>query len=115
MATNIKSAPFVPNQIINLMKTAFRLLTLVTLAAVTSLIAAAQDQNQRPPTINGNRVQKVRREENEKDFTPLFNGKDTTGWKLRHADGRNSWTVEPGGILKNTVEKGGPHGTDLMT
>lgn len=52
---------------------------------------------------------------NESGFTPLFNGKDLTGWKLRHADGHKSWTVEPGGVLKNTVEKGGPHGTDLMT
>ena len=46
-------------------------------------------------------------------FKPLFNGKDTTGWKLRRADGHNSWTVEPGGILKNTVNKG-EHGTDLV-
>jgi 3-keto-disaccharide hydrolase len=54
-------------------------------------------------------------EQSEKDFRPLFNGKDLTGWKLRNPDGHNSWSVEPGGILKNTVEKGGPHGTDLMT
>jgi len=52
--------------------------------------------------------------EEERDFKPLFNGKDLTGWKLRHPSGRNSWTVEPGGILKNTVEKGA-HGTDLVT
>jgi hypothetical protein len=47
-------------------------------------------------------------------FVPLFNGKDLTGWKLRNPQGHNSWTVEPGGILKNTVEKG-LHGTDLVT
>src|SRR5947207_3967603 len=47
-------------------------------------------------------------------FRALFNGKDTTGWKLRKADGHNSWSVEPGGVLKNTV-KSGEHGTDLLT
>jgi len=47
-------------------------------------------------------------------FTPLFNGKDLTGWKLRNPNGHNSWSVLPGGILKNTVEKG-THGTDLLT
>jgi len=53
-------------------------------------------------------------EPGEQDFQPLFNGKDLTGWKLRRPDGHNSWSVLPGGILKNTVEKG-VHGTDLMT
>jgi len=53
--------------------------------------------------------------DSEKNFQPLFNGKDLTGWKLRNPDGHKSWTVEPGGVLKNTVEKGGPHGTDLVT
>jgi hypothetical protein len=47
------------------------------------------------------------------DFVPLFNGKDTTGWKLRRKDGHNSWSVE-NGVLKNTVNKG-EHGTDLVT
>src|SRR6266496_449082 len=50
----------------------------------------------------------------ETGFQPLFNGKDLAGWKLRHADGHNSWTVLPGGILKNTVAKDA-HGTDLVT
>jgi hypothetical protein len=50
----------------------------------------------------------------EKDFRPLFNGKDLAGWKLRNPSGHNSWSVLPGGILKNTVEKGS-HGTDLLT
>jgi hypothetical protein len=49
----------------------------------------------------------------EKGFVPIFNGKDTTGWKLRRASGHNAWTVEDG-ILKNTVKKG-EHGTDLVT
>ena len=47
-------------------------------------------------------------------FVPLFNGKDTTGWKLRRPNGHNSWTVEEGGVLKNTVNPG-EHGTDLVT
>jgi hypothetical protein len=47
-------------------------------------------------------------------FTPLFNGKDTTGWKLRNPQGHNSWSVQPDGVLKNTVAKG-EHGTDLVT
>ncbi len=46
-------------------------------------------------------------------FKPLFNGKDTAGWKLRKKDGHNSWTID-GGVLKNTVNKG-EHGTDLVT
>jgi hypothetical protein len=48
-----------------------------------------------------------------KDFKPLFNGKDLTGWHLRKPDGHNSWKVEDG-ILKNIVAKG-EHGTDLVT
>jgi len=52
--------------------------------------------------------------ENQGTFHALFNGKDTAGWKLRNPSGHNSWTIEPGGVLKNTVEKGS-HGTDLMT
>src|SRR5258706_11355103 len=51
---------------------------------------------------------------NTEGFRPLFNGKDTTGWKLRNPNGNNSWTVEPGGVLKNTVNPG-EHGTDLVT
>ena len=50
--------------------------------------------------------------DDDKDFKPLFNGKDLTGWHLRKADGHNSWKVEDG-ILKNVVEKG-QHGTDLV-
>jgi hypothetical protein len=52
--------------------------------------------------------------EDEEGFVPLFNGKDLTGWKLRNPKGKNLWTVEPGGVLKNTVAKG-EHGTDLVT
>ena len=46
-------------------------------------------------------------------FHPLFNGKDTSGWKLRNPKGHNSWTIEDG-VLKNTVNPG-EHGTDLVT
>jgi hypothetical protein len=49
----------------------------------------------------------------EEGFRPIFNGKDTTGWHLRNADGHNSWKVE-NGILKNIVNQG-EHGTDLVT
>ncbi|MBI4657345.1 MAG: DUF1080 domain-containing protein [Verrucomicrobia bacterium] len=52
----------------------------------------------------------------EKDrggFRPLFNGKDLTGWKLRRADGHQSWSVKDG-VLINTVNAG-EHGTDLVT
>ena len=50
----------------------------------------------------------------EAGFVPLFNGKDTSGWHLRRKEGHNSWSVEPGGVLKNTVTAG-EHGTDLVT
>jgi hypothetical protein len=46
-------------------------------------------------------------------FRPLFNGKDTSGWKLRNPHGHNSWSVKDD-ILVNTVNKG-EHGTDLVT
>jgi hypothetical protein len=52
--------------------------------------------------------------QDESGYEPLFNGKDLTGWHLRNPNGRASWSIEPGGILKNTVEKG-VHGTDLVT
>ncbi len=53
--------------------------------------------------------------DDETMFRQLFNGKDLTGWKLRNPDGHNSWGILPGGVLKNTVEKGGLHGTDLVS
>jgi len=56
----------------------------------------------------------VRAADDEKDFKPLFNGKDLSGWHLRHPNGTPSWSVQPGGILKNTVAKG-THGTDLVS
>ncbi len=56
----------------------------------------------------------TRAADDEAGFRPLFNGKDLTGWKLRNPDGHDSWSVLPGGILKNTVERG-VHGTDLVT
>ncbi len=49
----------------------------------------------------------------EDGFAPLFNGKDTAGWRLRSTKGHNSWSVA-GGVLKNTVNKG-EHGVDLVT
>lgn len=55
----------------------------------------------------------ARAADQEEGFVPLFNGKDTTGWKLRNPAGKNFWVVEDG-ILKNNVPKGA-HGTDLLT
>jgi hypothetical protein len=49
----------------------------------------------------------------ENGFRPLFNGKDTTGWHLRHPDSRNSWSVD-NGILQNISNKD-LHGNDLIT
>jgi hypothetical protein len=49
----------------------------------------------------------------DEGFKPLFNGRDTSGWHLRRADGHNSWTIE-NGVLKNIVKRG-EHGTDLVT
>jgi 3-keto-disaccharide hydrolase len=48
----------------------------------------------------------------DKDFKPLFNGKDTTGWHVRREKANNAWKVE-GGILKNDL-KPGEHGVDLV-
>ena len=75
------------------MKKTLALVSLVLFTAVPLLLAGTDD---------------------EKDFRPLFNGKDLTGWKLRNPNSHNSWSVLPGGILKNTVEKGA-HGVDLVT
>jgi hypothetical protein len=50
----------------------------------------------------------------EPGFRPLFNGKDMTGWHVRHSDAHNCWSVLPDGVLKNTVERG-THGVDLVT
>lgn len=50
----------------------------------------------------------------DEGFTPLFNGKDLTGWKLRNPNGKNFWVVEEGGVLRNKLPKG-EHGTDLIS
>lgn len=39
----------------------------------------------------------------------LFNGRDLSGWHLRHADGKNAWTVQDG-VLVNTERA-----TDFVT
>jgi len=51
--------------------------------------------------------------DDEAGFTPLFNGKDMTGWHVRKPDSHNAWKVEDG-ILKNEL-KAGEHGVDLVT
>src|ERR1041385_7007034 len=75
------------------------LVTLTLICATNSLLAADAVKLSKPEIAEG--------------FHPLFNGKDTTGWKLRRPDGHNSWSVEDG-VLKNTVNKG-DHGVDLVT
>ena len=52
-------------------------------------------------------------EEVKEGFHLLFNGKDITGWKLRHADGHPSWSVKDGQLINNVNP--GEHGTDLVT
>lgn len=44
-------------------------------------------------------------------FRLLFNGTSLDGWKLRHADGKKSWSVQNG----NLVNIPGEHGNDLVT
>src|SRR4051794_30970688 len=49
----------------------------------------------------------------DEGFTPLFNGKDLTGWHLRAPDKTSYWKVEDG-VLKNDLPTG-QHGVDLIT
>ena len=49
----------------------------------------------------------------EPGFKPLFNGKDLTGWHLRRPNATNTWSIQPDGVLKNTVLPG-MHGVDLV-
>jgi hypothetical protein len=51
--------------------------------------------------------------DDDKDFKPLFNGKDLTGWHVRKPDAHNAWIVQDG-VLKNDL-KAGEHGVDLVT
>ena len=51
--------------------------------------------------------------DDEKDFKPLFNGKDLSGWHVRNPDGHSVWKVVDG-VLLNDLPTGG-HGVDLIT
>lgn len=51
--------------------------------------------------------------DDEKDFKPLFNGKDTTGWHVRKPQNHNAWKVVDGVLLNDL--KPGEHGVDLIT
>jgi type 1 glutamine amidotransferase len=55
----------------------------------------------------------VSKEEQKDGFKPLFDGKSLKGWKLRHADGHPSWSVQ-NGVLVNALRKD-EHGTDLVS
>ena len=46
-------------------------------------------------------------------FRPLFDGVSLAGWKLRHADGKQSWSAQ-NGLLVNDVKAHGD-GTDLVS
>lgn len=48
----------------------------------------------------------------ELGFRPLFNAFDLEGWKLRNADGHNSWKVVDGNLIN---DPGDQHGTDLVS
>ena len=76
-------------------------LTLLSLLCAAVSLPAADEASLSPAEI-------------KEGFQLLFDGKDLKGWKLRRPDGHNSWSVEPGGVLKNTVNQG-EHGTDLVT
>jgi hypothetical protein len=54
----------------------------------------------------------ARAADDEKDFTPLFDGKDLTGWHLRHDNSHNGWSVQDG-VLTNDLRPG-EHGVDLV-
>ncbi len=49
----------------------------------------------------------------ESGFKPLFNGKDTAGWRVRKETATNAWTVADG-VLKNDLQPGA-HGVDLIS
>ena len=51
--------------------------------------------------------------EDEKDFKPLFNAKDVSGWHVRNEKSNNAWKVVDG-VLKNELKQG-DHGVDLIT
>ena len=51
--------------------------------------------------------------DDEKDFKPLFNGKDFAGWHVRNAQSHNAWKIVDG-VMKNELQKG-EHGVDLVT
>ena len=51
--------------------------------------------------------------DDEKDFKPLFNGRDFAGWHVRNDKAHNAWSVAEG-VLKNDLKTGG-HGVDLIT
>ncbi len=54
---------------------------------------------------------KLSKEEAKDGFKLLFDGTDLNGWKLRHADGKQSWSVQ-NGMLVNLPEG---HGNDLIS
>jgi type 1 glutamine amidotransferase len=56
---------------------------------------------------------KLTQAETQSGFKMLFNGKDLSGWKLRNADGPQSWSVQNGTLVNVISDK--EHGTDLVS
>jgi hypothetical protein len=56
------------------------------------------------PGQGQDKTQKIASSEKDKDWIPLFNGKDLTGWEV-YPDGTGPWKVEDG-ILVGTADKG---------
>jgi Domain of Unknown Function (DUF1080) len=50
--------------------------------------------------------------DDEKDFKPLFDGKDLAGWHPRRETSHNAWKVVDGVLLNDLPA--GEHGTDLV-
>ncbi len=56
---------------------------------------------------------KVSPEEAAEGFRPLFDGVDVKGWKLREADGRQSWSAQNSMLVNTMTEK--ERGSDLVS
>ena len=45
----------------------------------------------------------------DSEWTEIFNGKDLTGWRMRHTDREHAWVAHDG-VLENTK-----HAVDIIT
>ena len=51
----------------------------------------------------------------EDGFVPLFNGKDTTGWRLVEPNAANGWTVSNGTLINRPDKSTGKHYGNIRT